>query len=224
MTFLTDPHCPWPTCLSNLASQRIHSTGVPEPGPNQGRRIFFWGGGHELKYSKSFRLPWQLTFQACCSKKVNSLHTCRGATGGGQPRASLHSSVCKVLAPGILGFTLPPPGPDGQANGCAGKYWAIDSTVTEHHPVNDTAMKCFSNPERVAFGCWTTGRNLLVGSAAEMKRLSGAGPWKPRLLKKPQSWSLAEWRKIVMAQLGVAKRRREEEGCCFQNCLNPSST
>lgn len=65
----------------------------------------------------------------------------------------LHSSVCKVLAPGILGFTLPPPGPDGQANGCAGKHWAIDSTVTEHHPVNDTAMKCFSNPEREAFGC-----------------------------------------------------------------------
>lgn len=136
----------------------------------------------------------------------------------------LHSSVCKVLAPGIRGFTLPPPGPDGQANGCAGKHWAIDCTVTEHHPVNDTAMKCFSNPERVAFGCWTTGRNLLVGNAAEMKRLSGAGPWKPRLLKKPQSWSLAEWRKIVMAQLGVAKRRREEEGCSFQNCLNPSST
>ena len=68
-------------------------------------------------------------------------------------RGCLHSSVCKVLAPGILGFTLPPPGPDGQANGSAGKHWAIDSTVTEHHPVNDTAMKCFSNPERVAFGC-----------------------------------------------------------------------
>ena len=35
--------------LSNLASQRIHSTGVPEPGPNQGRRIFFWGGWSWVK-------------------------------------------------------------------------------------------------------------------------------------------------------------------------------
>lgn len=42
-----------------------------------------------------------------------------------------------------------------------------------------------------------------------MKRLSGAGPWKARLLKKPQSWSLAEWGKIVMAQLGGSKRWRE---------------
>lgn len=49
----------------------------------------------------------------------------------------LHSSVCKVLAPGIRGFTLPPPGPDGQANGYAGEHWAIDCTVTEHHPAND---------------------------------------------------------------------------------------
>lgn len=127
---------------------------------------------------------------------------------------------CAKSWPLVFGdFTLPPPGPDGQANGCAGEHWAV-CTVTEHHPANDTAMKCFSNPERVAFGCWTTGRNLLVGNAAEMKRLSGAGPWKPRLLKKPQSWSLAEWRKIVMAQLGVAKRR-EEEGCSFKIALIP---
>ena len=154
MTFLTDPHCPWPTCFVQLSFSKNPFHWGPRTRTKSGEEdFFFWGGGHELKYSKSFRLPWQLTFRACCSKKVNSLHTCRGATGGGQPRAGLHSSVCKVLAPGILGFTLPPPGPDGQANGCAGKHWAIDSTVTEHHPVNDTAMKCFSNPERVAFGC-----------------------------------------------------------------------
>lgn len=151
-----------------------------------------------------------MTFKACSSKEVNTLCTCCRATGGRKTHAgSLHSLLFKLVAPGILGFTLPPPGSDWQANRCAGKPWAIDSTVTEHLPVNETAMKCFNNEEREALGCWATGRNLLVGSAAEMKRLSGAQAWKARLLKKPQSWSLAEWRKIVMAQLGVSKRRRE---------------
>lgn len=107
MTFLTAPHSPGPTCLSNLASQRIHSLWVPEPGPNQERGIF---GGHELKYSKSFRLPWQLTFRACFSKKVNSLHTCRGATGGGQPRGLLAFLCVQSPGPWYSGIYTTSPG------------------------------------------------------------------------------------------------------------------
>lgn len=94
MPFLTTPHPPWPTCLSNLASQRINSLFVTEPVTNQERRIFC----NELKYSKSLRPPLQLTFKACCSKKVNSLCTCCRATGGRQPRGLL--AFLRLQTPG----------------------------------------------------------------------------------------------------------------------------
>lgn len=58
---------PWPTCLSNLASQ-----GVPEAVTDQEGWILDNG----LKYSESLRLPLQVFFKACCSRKVNSLCTC----------------------------------------------------------------------------------------------------------------------------------------------------
>lgn len=73
---------PPPTCLSNLAYQRINSLFVTDPVTNRERWIF----GNEAKYSKSLRLPLPLTFKACCSKKVNSLCTCCKATGGREPR------------------------------------------------------------------------------------------------------------------------------------------
>lgn len=68
---------------------------------------------NELKYSKSLKLLSQLTFKACSSKEVNTLCTCCRATGGRKTHAgSSHSLLFKLVAPGILGFTLPPPGSD----------------------------------------------------------------------------------------------------------------
>ncbi|KAI4572747.1 hypothetical protein MJG53_012585 [Ovis ammon polii x Ovis aries] len=49
----------------------------------------------------------------------------------------LHSSVCKVLAPGIRGFTLPPPGPDGQANGYASIFLKLSDLASTAFPLTN---------------------------------------------------------------------------------------
>lgn len=217
--FLTTPDPPWPTCLSNSASPRERSLLVPEPRTNQGRWVF----GNEFTDATSWRLPLQLTSMACGPPKVNSLHTCCTATGGRQTAGASGIPVFPSPRPLYCGLCTPFPQALTNKRMVSGAGRAVDSPVTEHHPGDGPAMKCFSNAEREAFGWWATGRNLLVGIAAQMKRLSGAGPWKARLLKKPQGWSLAEWRKIVTARLGGSKREARR-GCGFQNCLNPSST
>ena len=95
------PDCS-PPPMANLFVQLSFSKNPFPLGPRtrtkSGEGDLGGGAGHVLKYSKSFRLPLQLTFQACCSKKVNSLHTCCGATGGGQPRGLL-AFLC-VQTPG----------------------------------------------------------------------------------------------------------------------------